>query len=239
MKLFAISSSQMTPMEEIFLRTCPPGLEVAIKHYEDAGPYKWGGSLFKGSIKAKLDMIIEALSDNPGQVILISDIDLQFFNNCADYVLRAMGDKDILFQAESRIPSEKVNPGFMAMRCNKKVLSFWEKVNDVDIEQYPQFEMTVINKMLREGASGLRWGFFGHDVWAASQGIGSLNPFKIILHHANCAGTLEQKSKQLDLIRKRVEFFKRFPIAYYIYKLWAAARSSFPRPVKKNIFKAS
>jgi len=237
MKLFAISTDQMSPVESIFLQTCPSELEVTIKRYQHSGPYKWGSQLFISSIKEKLNMIIEAISHNLGKIILVTDIDLQFFNNCQKHVLSAIAEKDIIFQSERYPFSRIVNPGFMAIRCNERSLLFWNRINSIDIKKYPRFEMSVINNVLQEKTVNIRWGVFDNRIWAYSHGIESLNPFRVIVHHANCAGTLELKIKQFEFIKKRVEFYRKYPITYYAFSSWVITKDKFLKSAKKELTK--
>ena len=209
--------------------SCPPELEVHLKKMEYSGEYYFRSKVWYQCLREKVKMVIEAIEGNQGDVIIVADIDIQFFGEIERYILDMIGDKDVLFQAESfyiNSSATAVNPGFTAIRCNERTRAFWEKIYSAPLEDLPFSDMSYVNDLLKKEDVAVKWGVFDSRVWAFSQSMYRLDPYKVIVHHANCAGSLEEKMRQLRRIRRKVEFYRRSRGAYVIFlaekALWTA-----------------
>jgi hypothetical protein len=125
------------------------------------------------------DIIKEGMAEE--EEILISDIDIVIYGNFESEL--SLGDKDILFQKETR--EGGVNTGFIFLKCNESTLSLWEdtisEITNFDKASFIN-EQAAINKLLAN-REGLKWGVFDDSIWAISN---SPMPENILLHHANC-----------------------------------------------------
>jgi len=195
--------------DEWFLKTLRDDWQLDIKYLE--GPEgNWGTSeFFNVTSLKKLECLIQAIKDNWNNIIIWSDMDIQFFGKCEDIILRSLDGKDITFQAEWA-GKNTVNVGFFAMRCNEKTLSLWDyvlrccknNIQDLGKEKFLFGDQTVTNMALRENTINVKWCLLPESIWAMSNGREP--PIDIVLHHANCVGSIEKKLQQMEYIRKIV-----------------------------------
>ena len=195
--------------DEWFLKTLRDDWELNITYLEGLGG-NWGTSeFFNVTSLKKLEYLIQIIKDNWNNIIIWSDVDIQFFGKCEDIVLKSLDGKDITFQAEW-VGKDAVNVGFFAMRCNEKTLSLWDyvlrcsknNIQDLGNKKFPFGDQTVMNMALRENTINVKWCLLPESIWARSNGWEP--PIDIVLHHANCAGSIEKKLQQMEYIRKIV-----------------------------------
>ena len=149
----------------------------------------------------KTGMVIDAISNNFGEVIVISDIDIVFYDKCIPTILKTIENVDISFQREN--PRRNVNIGFIAIRCNDTTLNFWKTVRQVCMDNNT-WDQKVVNQLLYKDKYPIKWNRFPPRIWCRTQ---RKLPKNIILHHANLAGTKAKKYNQFkkvaSLIKKR------------------------------------
>lgn len=206
--------------DEWFLKTLRDDWELNITYLEGLGG-NWGTSeFFNVTSLKKLEYLIQIIKDNWNNIIIWSDVDIQFFGKCEDIVLKSLDGKDITFQAEW-VGKDAVNVGFFAMRCNEKTLSLWDyvlrcsknNIQDLGNKKFPFGDQTVMNMALRENTINVKWCLLPESIWARSNGWEP--PIDIVLHHANCAGTVESKLEQMEHIRKFVMSPTKLKLANY------------------------
>jgi len=209
MKLYSIYTDETKILkDEWFLKTIQDDWELNIVYWGKIGEGdgKWNSPGFKYLIRKRIEYLVNVIKDNWGDVIIWSDIDIQFFGRCTNIINKSMQNKDIVFLSDYR-PTKKVNGGFIAIRCNAKTLLLFESVLKTNLEELPYHDQSAINNILRENLIDIKWGLFPRQIWALSN-PGEL-PVDIVLHHAICAPTVESKIKQLEEIRKLVMFRKK------------------------------
>ncbi|MFH2069013.1 MAG: putative nucleotide-diphospho-sugar transferase [Candidatus Omnitrophota bacterium] len=171
---------------------------------------------FKDVVKKKTALILDSIKDNFGDVIIWSDLDIQFFGKCSDTIEYSIKEKDVVFQSE-RGGGGEVNAGFMAIRCNRKTIEFWQavlkRVNSSEWNQPEVNDQSIINGLLRKKSGDIEYDIFPNCFWAKSHP--GKPPRDILLHHANCTaprlkkgrltGSMELKIEQLSEIRRLVE----------------------------------
>lgn len=99
-----------------------------------------------------------------------------------------------------------VNIGFIAIRNNEHTKRFWTRVSDI-LTYTGGWEQQIVNDLLyaeHNEFSMLRWDRFDKRFWNQSQGINELQTDQVILHHANCAITLNDKFQKMDDIKRLV-----------------------------------
>jgi len=216
-KLYAVYTDGAKILrDEWFLKSLQDDWELNILQVEISekkyGDFSTPG--FKDAVKKKTELILNSIKDNFGEVIIWSDLDIQFFDKCSDTIENSIKEKDVVFQSEFG-DSREVNVGFMAIRCNQKILEFWQavlkRVNSPEWNQPAVNDQSIINDLLRKEPIDIKYGIFPERFWAMSHF--AKTPRNILLHHANCTaprlkkgrltGSMELKIEQL--IRRLVE----------------------------------
>ena len=144
--------------------------------------------------KIKTEMIIDAIKQNTDDIIIISDIDIIFYKPVIPIILENMINNDICFQKERR--DSGINIGFISIVCNQTTLQFWNEVYKI-LCTSNRWDQEIVNHMIYNRKYNIKWKLFPSSIWNWSQG--SLNK-DIILHHANCVSTKEDKFKQIEYV---------------------------------------
>ena len=225
MKLYAVYTDGAAVLkDEWFLKSLQDNWELHVLRVEIIGE-KYGDFAtpgFKETVQRKAELILDSIKDNFGDVIIWSDLDIQFFGKCSDIVNDSIKENDVVFQSELG-DAKEVNVGFMAIRCNQKTFEFWQsvlkKINSAEWNQPTVNDQSIINDLLRKESVDIKYGVFPNRFWAKSHP--GKPPRNIVLHHANCTGprvkkgkligSMELKIKQLNEIKKLVEGKKIFP----------------------------
>lgn len=127
--------------------------------------------VFGNLSQIKLNFVIGAVKDNIGDVIVISDVDILFFNEVIPTIEREMVDKDILFQSEhgslDYCSKNAMNIGFMVIRCSSVTYNFWLTVAWLTAA-YNMWDQAAVNDLTRKARFNIRWGFLPDSFWSAS-----------------------------------------------------------------------
>jgi hypothetical protein len=218
-KLYAIYTDEVKEIKDIFLESIQDDWDVNVEYFGKAGEGN-GDFLSKGwcSIqRRKVEFQISKIKENWGDVIVWSDVDIQFFSKGSDLIGQAISGMDVVYQAEYSPKKEEVNIGFAVIRCNERTLSLYESTLLRDIEGLPVADQTAINNILKENSiAGLKWFILPGQFWSMSHYLfnSSFPPDDVVLHHANCTvpktinekriGSVELKLQQFDLVKKHV-----------------------------------
>lgn len=209
MKLIALHTHSHTEFkDEWFLPSLMDDYEVQLL----AAPLAGGGRYMEGDwvkgVMLKSDTIIRAIKDNWGEVIVYSDVDIQFFAPTRPLIEAAISNHDIVCQKND--PAGTMCTGFFAIRCNEHTLRIWEQVRAL-IPQKRRDQLTF-NGLLKQSPEvrvrHLPTCFFGGgtftgSIWTPGQGIRV--PLRPVMHHANwCVGHAD-KVAQLKAVRAIVE----------------------------------
>lgn len=158
----------------------------------------FGTESFKQLGQERVHKIINLIkNEEKDKQFVISDVDIQFFADVYETINEIANKQyDVVFQKENR--NEGVNFGFILITSNENSLNYWEKILSVLNEPTTDvriFDQSVGNKNLNM----INYTTFDDTIWNWSQG--SLKKH-IKLHHANCVSPVEDKIKQLDLVKK-------------------------------------
>lgn len=219
-KLFTIYTDETVALKRNFVKTIRDDWELHISYWGTIGEGggNTGTSGWYRLLRKRIAFLIEKIRENDNQIIVWSDIDIQFFGKCEAYIHRTIQERDIVFQSEcsERWPRKEINGGFAVMRCNPRTLSLYESVLQSDLENLPLGDQSAINDILKENRMGLRWDVLPRQFWAPSHGDDP--PPDIVLHHANCTmpvtrhgktiGSIELKLEQMKKMRKHVRLHK-------------------------------
>lgn len=148
MKIYAVSTPAVAGLHDMFvqsIRGVEPDAEVIVKVLDDSGNGDFGTDEFKAIQKRRLELICQWIKGNEGDVILVSDIDIQYLRPFAAEMVDAIGDADVAFQRET--DENGVNVGQMVIRCSRVALRFFEEVLKI-VNETGEWEQAVINRLL-------------------------------------------------------------------------------------------
>lgn len=175
------------------------------------GAYSTHG--FRESTGDKLKVIIQAIDDNFGDIIIYSDPDIQFFDGFTEDVLTYKNmDPNVDIYCQNDTPKCPENiilcTGFMIIRCNDRNKQvFINSLKHIEHFEHDQYAFNYFRK-------GTNWRFLpedkyytiayntGNDVWRF-QKYDNI-PKTILMHHANWIGGIENKIKLLDYIKSEL-----------------------------------
>ena len=129
--------------------------------------------------------IKNAIKLHEGEIILRSDVDIQFFQSCEETILETMDGVEVAFLADEG-HGNKVNGGFMGVRCNSTtydVFDFLEKT---------QGNQRTCQSYLDE--KGIPYSLFPRSFYCTTQG--KIRP-PLHLHHSD----IGRKKKIPDFLR--------------------------------------
>jgi MoaA/NifB/PqqE/SkfB family radical SAM enzyme len=209
MKLIGIYTPGYSELKEKwFLPSVKDKIEIEIHLYEPDGsgkymePDRTKTELFKSAV------IIQSIRDNPGKILICSDVDIEFFRPVGQKILTAIQSSDIVCQLDD--PYGSLSTGFFAMRANRLTLQLWEQVHEsVKSGHSIQSAFNHIIKTIQ----GLRYGYLPVEFFSA----GTFNPDKRnmsdrvyipqfpVMFHANRATGPENKKILLRKVKSAVD----------------------------------
>lgn len=169
----------------------------------------WNATMLK-----KVDLIIEAIEENWGEVFIYSDVDIQFFGSIKDLILQMAKDHDFIVQRDT--PHGDLCAGFFACRGNKKTLALWEKIRgqlELASSGYVN-DQTLLQGYLKENNEfNISWnwlpnsffggGTFKKKLWKPGEELHI--PEAPLMHHANWTIGIANKVAQLNYVKEKVE----------------------------------
>lgn len=170
----------------------------------------------------KIDTVIRGIEENMDDIIIYSDIDIQFFGDILPDIQKSLGDNDVVFQKGDR----SICMGFLACHCNENTLTFFKKVKELITEKGMPIEFCTkqlmnlppqLNDEKMDGPrkyknSWIKWDYLpanrfinGKQV-AASTAKGKFKsvPKETLMHHATYT-TFKYKTKQLQYVKHQME----------------------------------
>lgn len=213
LKVYAVYTDETTVLKDIFLNSIKDDWDISMKYWEPVGnDGNFGSPGFIKLLRRKTEYLTDLIQENFGNIIIWSDIDIQFFKPCTSLINERMADNDILFQAE-HWPQKEINGGFMIIRCNASTLMLFELALKEKMEEMEHIDQTAINNVLKSKCIDIKWDILPQQFWAMSHG--AFPPKDIVMHHANCTipivrgeikvGSIHLKLRQMELIRRYVE----------------------------------
>ena len=199
MKIFCCyTQAHKTLLENYFSRSLPAGFSVTSIELDIAGPGDYLSPEFLQCISRKVDLILQSIEENSDEIVIWSDIDIQFFDLQPEMLVNQLGNHDIAFQREGHRVTD-VNTGFIVCRCNRATAAFFRKAKD-GLKQIPTAnEQLIINALLRQENCEVSWTYLSPGFYARSHGWPP--PRNIVLYHANnTAGSngVRRKIEQFD-----------------------------------------
>jgi hypothetical protein len=116
-----------------------------------------------------------------GEIIIRSDIDIQFFRPCEPEIRKAMEEADVAFTVGDE-SGKTVNGGFMGVRCNAKTFGMFDYLSKI---QATLLETKAAEHMCQKylEKQGIPYRYFPRTFYCNTQGSPPESPLH--LHHAN------------------------------------------------------
>ena len=176
----------------------------------------------------KTDMILSQLKAHRGGVIMFADIDILWMRPVVPLIWHYLENQDLLLQRNDDFSLE-ANIGFMAMRCNDRVIGLWEKIHEITLvekmSRLPPYtrpaiqggDQRITNKLLfnpglMDTPKEIKWSTLPNEIMTQVyqidnnvQGHGVLMYWDYILYHSNKGGhhnASKGRSMKLDAIRR-------------------------------------
>jgi len=167
----------------------------------------------------KINFIVETIRENMGQILVFSDVDVQFFSPVKQLLLHEIKDKDMVLirDCDEELSNQENSngvlcTGFFIIRANSRTLRLWEAVREFDAKHLLG-DQRSLNEVLKNGFSDVKWGLLpdsfyspGKDKFLAGlweDGKPLFPPGDMVLHHANFTIGVPSKIKQLKYVKYR------------------------------------
>lgn len=210
LKVYSVYTDETAVLKDIFLNSVKDDWDISMKYWEPVGnDGDFGSPGFIKLLRHKMEYLIDLIQENSGNIIIWSDVDIQFFNPCNPLINKCMADNDILFQSELW-PEKIINSGFMVIRCNASTSKLFEHASKEKMEEMKHVDQTAINNVLKGNCVNIKWDILPQQFWAMSHRTAP--PKDIVIHHANCTtpivrggkkvGSIQLKLKQMEMVRK-------------------------------------
>lgn len=187
MKWFFFYDRNFRPLRDNMVSSLQDQFEVCEDYIEDLKVLKGraGGGIPTYLYKAqKIKDALESVAE--GEVVLFTDVDIQFFAPIQAVVEESINDLDLVLQRE--FEDIGVNIGVIAMRNVSSTRAFWSHVHE-EISRTQALDQRVVNNALYSELAmlefGLTWGRFPMKLWASSMAGSGVLPDEMLLHHAN------------------------------------------------------
>lgn len=197
-------------MRDYFLPSIKDDFELIIeKHNQRSKTGHYGSPGYNDTMIDKVNLILRAIKENWGKIFIFSDVDIQFFKKCEDDILKNINGKEIIFQCG--ILNRSICAGFFACKASAKTKKLFENVL-LFLKQNPQIhDQGALTILLIHNKYPINWGYLPVEYWNP----GIINgkrwdylthksfdlPNNIIMHHACYCVGIDNKLKQLEIVR--------------------------------------
>ena len=215
--------------EELFERWLLPSaseydvkFEKIKKQISKTGEYQLSG--WRETQYHKVKSWIKAINENIGEIIICSDVDVQFFGKSYKYINDSISENDIIFQSNDE--KNQICSGFFACKCSYKVKSFFEKVAEklkLIMHESGGGEQYVIRELIQQDEANLKIDVFDRKkIWNPGKRYDDLNeinpPKEVIVHHANWIPGIEPKKLQLEYVKNLQNKYSKLNTRVLKYK---------------------
>jgi hypothetical protein len=181
------------------LGTLRDAWDLQIVRIDQQGDARFGSAFHREVNQIKCDVACDAIRRLQGDVVVLADVDIQFFDACEPLLREALRQADVCGMAEANCGP--LNGGFLVVRCTGETARLWERIRDDPGKwQMPFFEQELLNRLLTGGdANGIRFRVLPDSFWSPASGHGP--PDDLLVHHATCAAGTAEKIRQLRRYR--------------------------------------
>jgi len=177
-----------TPAHEVlfrdyFRKSLPAGFDLRATSLAIEGSGDFRSPEYLNCLERKLELIVASIRENPGEILVWSDVDILFLQPAAALLAELLetSGQEILFQREGPKVSH-VNPGFVALRATPRVADFYGRVLAALRAGSQKNDQFIINPML-SAEKDLAWGYLPMTFYARTHGWPP--PADIVIYHAN------------------------------------------------------
>lgn len=228
-KLIASYNPEQEEMKEYFINSIKDDWDFNIVKYGVAADLTTGA--YYDTVRKKYETIINEIKNNFGKIVILADIDIQFFRKCNDIIINLMKDLDLAILPE-KLPwkiGDDVNGGFVVIKCNDKTLSLFQEIystrNTWTGYKGDQFYLSELLKKKHIG-NNFKYDKLPIQFWMRRY-TDKIPPKDIIMHHAvqddHEPGGYEKETRvklkmsQLKEIKREVDFFEE---EYFFDRFW-------------------
>lgn len=209
--LYSLYTPSHTVLKErFFLPTAPKDFDLRLHYFENAGAGLIHDPSFCRAIVRKVEIILQAIEENWGEIFVWCDVDMQFFRPFADFALKTGKAHDIVFQVDA--PGPALCDGLFVCRANEQTRWLWSQT--LEFVQKPESrgdDQLCVRKLL-EKPGAVRVGFLPPTFMGGGTLTGKLwrpgdalpVPEGIVAHHANFTCGVPNKIAQCELVRGAV-----------------------------------
>lgn len=194
-----------TPSHEVFyldyfLKTLPDEFNViATQIPQECVTGEFYSDGWNKTCYRKVELFYEACRKNMGKMFFFSDVDIQFFGNIKQTLIKELGDFDIACQDDL----SQFSSGQFICRCNDRTLSLFTNMK----KMYRLEDQATLNDQIgicKHKFLSRRF-FTSGQVITASHWTGQDFdiPDNILSHHSNWVKGIDDKIKVLDIVRDK------------------------------------
>ena len=183
-----------------FLATLPRDVEpVLIQCPVDSAPgVEFQSMAWREALDFKNRTVLEAIRQNLNDVIVFSDVDVQFFGPITRQIRTTIKGFDLAGMREGA--DAGMNGGFYAIHCRPHVADFWQKLVDAPGKHdKPLHDQELLNAMLTEGVCGVTHTLLPDAFWGSLRHLSFKEPEPphILVNHANGSGDKIQELRRI------------------------------------------
>jgi hypothetical protein len=232
MKLYAVVTPSHRQLYERFFVSSLDNRAFELNAYplEQDGAGEFLADDFKSCIRFKLQKILESIHQNPGAILIWSDIDIQFFRLQPAHVLSYFDAATDFVAQRWSLASDEICGGFYAIQCSPRMYDFFIEVSNLTRDSTGGNEQDAINLALKTSPLRVRWRFFGPEFYSRSHGIRI--PPNALLHHATCIVPYDHVNQKIWLLAQLQNFHRWHPLKKRLYVL-----QQLPGAVKRKLRK--
>jgi hypothetical protein len=204
----------LLPSAQSEYEICPHEHPNQISHTAEYAREGWRETQYE-----KVNYWISSIKENFGDVIVCSDVDVQFLKESSSFLLNSLGDADFAFQRNSE--GGTLCSGFFVCRCGPKAVQFFKRIKAqlarvLGIpgggEQYEMRDLLKGDWCKNE----IKYKYLDRNkIWnpgSAYEDPKELNiPQEILVHHANWVHGEEKKIDQLTYVKSIAESLPPWP----------------------------
>jgi len=156
MKLvFACSPSHQVLRDTIFLPTLRDPWELIEIPVDVPGNGDFRSDGFYEAVAVRTRRYVELVRRFPGEIIVFSDVDIQWFRPAQADLMQAMEGLDMVFQRDHAVHC-KVNLGFFAVQANARSENMLTRIADAAAHRVS--DQNFVNDLVRQNAMPCRFG---------------------------------------------------------------------------------
>jgi hypothetical protein len=149
----------------------------------------------------KAELFLQIAEQNKGDIVLFSDVDIQFFGRTKEVLLEELGDYDMATQYDG---FDKCCSGFFIFRANDAIIEMFKNIlNNFSLYEEDQTALNCNRDMVKWKYLSNRFFSIFHTfnrIWSVDEDEDIVLPKNILVHHANWC-FYEDKIALLELVR--------------------------------------